>query len=83
MMDCGVLAVIALAMGLVVGYGPWGTEASRVGGLQARVARLRHENANLKTEVASATTRRLRMSGARPASAPGLEAAPGTPLRSR
>jgi len=44
------LVVVALLVGLAAGYGLWGSDASQVADLQAKVDQLSQENADLKAK---------------------------------
>ena len=45
------LIIIALAVGVLVGYGVWGSNVSAITGLEAKVLQLMQENAYLKAQL--------------------------------
>jgi peptidoglycan hydrolase CwlO-like protein len=47
------LIVVALVVGLVMGYGIWGSKASQVAELEGKVQQLTQENADLKSKLSS------------------------------
>ncbi|MFB3817116.1 MAG: hypothetical protein ACE147_05575 [Candidatus Methylomirabilales bacterium] len=49
------LVVAALIVGIGVGYGIWGSDASQLAELNAKVAQLSQENADLKAKSLSAS----------------------------
>lgn len=49
------LVIAALIVGIVVGYGMWGSGASQVTELKTKVEQLSQENADLKAKSLSAT----------------------------
>ncbi len=67
------LIIVALVVGLLIGYGVWGTKAAQVAELDAKVQQLTQENADLKSKLPS--------SPASTAAAPAVPATPasGTP----
>ncbi len=46
-------AIIALVVGLVIGYGVWGTKAAQVANLTTQVQQLTQENTDLKAKLAA------------------------------
>jgi len=50
------IAVVALLVGLLIGYGIWGSKAGEVANLKAQVEQLSQENAQLKAGASTAST---------------------------
>lgn len=46
------LIIVALVVGLLIGYGVWGTKAAQVAELDSKVQQLTQENADLKAKLA-------------------------------
>lgn len=57
------LIVVALVIGVLVGYGVWGTKAAQVADLNTKVQQLTQENAGLKAKLASAPAPAAQPSG--------------------
>ena len=69
------LIIVSLVVGVLIGYGVWGTKAAQVADLDSKVQQLTQENAELRSKLASAPA---------PASsgpAAPAEAASGTPQK--
>jgi hypothetical protein len=50
------LILVALVVGVLVGYGVWGTKAAQVADLDSKVQQLTQENADLRSKLALAPT---------------------------
>lgn len=58
------LIVVALIVGLAVGYGVWGGQKAQVAELQAKVEQLTKENTDLKAKAPASTVAGVQMSEA-------------------
>lgn len=64
------LIIVALVVGVLIGYGVWGTKAAQVADLDSKVQQLTQENADLRAKLPSspAPTAEAPMVPATPAS---------------
>ncbi len=60
------LLIIALVVGMLIGYGVWGTQAAQLANLNSKVQQLTTENAELKSNLATASAHAAQGSQARP-----------------
>jgi len=58
------LIVVALLVGVVVGYGIWGTKASQIAELEGKVQQLTQENADLKSKLPAPAATTAQAAGA-------------------